>query len=160
MADSLLTPNPSSLGCSAREYSSDIRKVLNEYQRYKISHLKPGPVKATFSGLLVNLQDSHTTDNIPQGAKTAYTLILRDETGEIIVRGPVASRRKRIHSSTIRSIFGSPKRTTSYFSTTKSQSGPLTSARRPRYGHPAVGSTLPPLQTRRMCSPKETVAVG
>lgn len=87
MADPRLTPPPTSLACFNEEYSSDTREVLSGYTRYKISALRPGPVQATFTGVLVNLQNNPSTANRPTGARGGYTLILRDETGEIKVWG-------------------------------------------------------------------------
>ncbi|KAK5050974.1 hypothetical protein LTR84_003533 [Exophiala bonariae] len=68
------------------------KEALSEYTRYNISELKPGPVNATFTGILVNLQENSITDGTPQLATKAYTLVLRDQTGEITVHLWVATR--------------------------------------------------------------------
>lgn len=74
-----------------RRHSPITREGLNEYTRYYISELKPGPVNAFFTGHLVNLQENHIIDGTPQHATKAYTLVLRDETGEITVSGSILS---------------------------------------------------------------------
>lgn len=65
--------------------SHTTRTSLNQYPRLKISQLKPGPVQAYFSGLVLNLQCHVPESPSPNGAKACVKLILRDETDEILV---------------------------------------------------------------------------
>ncbi|KAJ9621131.1 hypothetical protein H2204_012025 [Knufia peltigerae] len=58
---------------------------LSQYPRFKISQLKPGPVQACFSGLVLNLQYHVPESPTLTGAKACVKLILRDETDEILV---------------------------------------------------------------------------
>ena len=81
-------------------------RYLGTYNRYKISELPHGSDRFKFTGILVNLQQTHPLycdDVFPRG----YKMILRDENEEITASGlghQNDQRRNQINSLTCRSI--------------------------------------------------------
>lgn len=61
------------------------RIPLQSYEQRAISDLKPGPCQAAVTGVVVNLQSHCSELNGAAGAKGCLKVILRDETGEILV---------------------------------------------------------------------------
>ncbi|KAK5194889.1 hypothetical protein LTR92_005018 [Exophiala xenobiotica] len=62
------------------------RTSLSQYPKLKISQLKSGPVQACITGIVANLQNHSPADlTTPNGARGCVKMILKDETGEILV---------------------------------------------------------------------------
>ncbi|KAK5448088.1 hypothetical protein LTS15_009112 [Exophiala xenobiotica] len=62
------------------------RTSLSQYPKLKISQLKSGPVQACVTGIVANLQNHSPADmTTPNGAHGCVKMILKDETGEILV---------------------------------------------------------------------------
>lgn len=61
------------------------RIPLQSYPQCAISDLKPGPCQAALTGVVVNLQSHCSELNGVAGAEGCLKIILRDETGEILV---------------------------------------------------------------------------
>ncbi len=78
-------------GFTAEEVDAVLHPLLGPwtptqvYEEIEIGCLIPGPQRVTFMGRIVNLYDQPTPSKKPQAARGCLKVILKDDTGAIVV---------------------------------------------------------------------------
>ena len=73
-------------------------KSRNEYEQSDISSLVPGPARKALQGRVVNFYQQLTLSKKPQAAKGCLKVLIKDDTGILMVR-PYVSRLWKIRST-------------------------------------------------------------
>lgn len=61
-----------------------------EYEDAEIGSLVPGHRRVTFKGRVVNFYDQQTPSKMPQAAKGCFKVVLKDDTGGLMVTLPLS----------------------------------------------------------------------